>query len=209
MNQSVILALGILTSSFLGSWHCAGMCGPIASLMAQKKSLVSYHIARLLSYTTLGALCGLLGQSLLSSSFIWLRTVSSIVFALFLLLMGLSFLFPQHVPQMAVSQKIFRSMRTKLPLNLQSSGIVVGLLSGLLPCSWLYTYLIAAMASQSPWAGAFIMALFALGGIPALSLFPGMIKKVIAAGSARQKKIAGGILIAASLYSLCSFLFLH
>lgn len=209
MNQSALLALGILASSFLGSWHCAGMCGPIASLMAHKKNLFSYHISRIVSYTVLGAFSGLLGQSLLSSSFIWLRTISSIVFAIFLLVMGFSLLFPRHVPPLSPSQKILKSVRAKLPLHLQSSGIVVGLLSGLLPCSWLYTYLIAAMASQSPWAGAAIMILFALGGIPALSLFPGLVKNVIAAGSLRQKKIAGGILISASLYSICSFLFLH
>ena len=56
----------------LGSFHCLGMCGPIAFVLPlnrdnKVKSIAQtllYHLGRLLSYTTIGLLFGLLGKGL-------------------------------------------------------------------------------------------------------------------------------------------------
>lgn len=60
--EPLILALTILSSSFFGSWHCAAMCGPVASVLSQRGSLIPYHLGRLISYVTLGLFAGALGQ---------------------------------------------------------------------------------------------------------------------------------------------------
>jgi sulfite exporter TauE/SafE len=90
-----------------------------------------------------------------------------------------------------------------------SSSFALGLLSMFLPCGWLYTYVLAAAASQSPCSGALVMFLFWLGTIPALSAFPIFAKKAIALSNKTKQKVAGGILISASIYALISFYFLH
>ena len=89
------------------------------------------------------------------------------------------------------------------------SGFVVGLLTALLPCGWLYTYVVAAIATKSPWAGALTLFLFWLGGLPALSAVPFMIRKAVQEAGLRQQRIAGAVLVAAGIYSIASFMYLH
>lgn len=201
MNNAV-LVLSILSASFLGSWHCAGMCGPIATLMATKKGLWPYHLGRLVSYSALGALAGGLGQFFLTSEFVWLRWISAATFALFLFYAGLRLLNPKI-------KKINFALPTSKLFKLKHSAFLVGLTTILLPCGWLYTYVAAAIATKSPYAGAIMMFLFWLGSLPALSTIPQFINATIKRSSPGQQKIAGFILIGASIYSLASFMLLH
>ena len=99
MIITVTLVLGILSSSFLGSWHCAGMCGPIATLMSTRNSLWIYHLGRLISYVSMGALAGALGQVFLTSSFVSLRWISSGLLALILILSGINLIFPRFISE--------------------------------------------------------------------------------------------------------------
>ena len=56
----------------LGSLHCIGMCGPIAFMLpvdrnnsGKRASQIStYHLGRLLAYSSIGILFGLIGRSL-------------------------------------------------------------------------------------------------------------------------------------------------
>lgn len=201
MNNAV-LVLSILGASFLGSWHCAGMCGPIATLMATKKGLWPYHLGRLVSYSGLGALAGALGQFFLTSEFIWLRWFSAGTFALFLFYAGLRLLNPKI-------KKINFTLPTSQLFKLKHSAFLVGLTTILLPCGWLYTYVAAAIATKSSYAGALMMFLFWLGSLPALSTVPQFISATIKRSSPNQQKVAGFILIGASIYSLASFMLLH
>nr|BFD60176.1 hypothetical protein CKG001_22830 [Bdellovibrio sp. CKG001]BFD66259.1 hypothetical protein HAGR004_12810 [Bdellovibrio sp. HAGR004] len=213
MTSSLILALGILSSSFFGSWHCAGMCGPVATLMSARHSLWSYHLGRLISYVLLGILAGSLGQFFLNSDFILLRWISAILLALVLILSGLNLVAPASIRQKLSSWKgahsILGVIKRLQAFHIGKSGFVVGLLTALLPCGWLYTYVTAAIATQSPWAGALTLALFWLGGLPALSAVPMMVRKGIQSAGLKQQRIAGLVLITAGLYSLASFMFLH
>jgi hypothetical protein len=206
MNPNLLLGLGILSSSFFGSWHCAGMCGPVASLMAQKKSLKVYHLGRLVAYVFLGLLGGGLGEFFLNSNFMTLRFISAFFFASILIVMGLSSLFPRIKFQPTPLSNLFQKIHA---FHLNQSAIMVGIFTALLPCGWLYTYVTAAISSKSPWAGGLVMFLFWLGGIPALSVVPSMVRKSIQQAPWPQQKIAGLILIAAGLYSIFSFFVLH
>lgn len=189
------------------------MCGPIATLMGQRKSLFSYHLGRLVAYTTLGTLAGYLGQFFLNSQFITLRWVSASLLAAALILSGAYFLAPTKIRNWTTShawaQSIWNLLKRLQAFQIGHSGFVVGLLTALLPCGWLYTYLTAAIATQSPWAGGLTLALFWLGGLPALTAIPMMVRQTIATAGLRRQKIAGCVLIGAGLYSLVSFMFLH
>lgn len=207
MNQeSLLLALGILGSSFFGSWHCAAMCGPVSSLMAQRNSLWSYHLGRASSYCALGILGGWAGSFILDSQFYYLRVFSGILFSLVLIILGwrlwkgekhFSF---SALAMLNPANKFFSPRKT---------GYSLGFLSVFLPCGWLFTYVLAAIATKSPQAGFFVMFLFWLGGLPAMSALPLFLKKELSLSSQKTQKIGGGILIFASLYSLMSFYFLH
>ena len=69
MNVEILAALAI---GFFGSFHCIGMCGPIAlALPVSSKSNFSffsgrvlYNVGRIVSYSLLGALFGLIGMKL-------------------------------------------------------------------------------------------------------------------------------------------------
>jgi hypothetical protein len=60
-----------ITLGFLGSFHCVGMCGPIAlalplnhnSLFSKISGAILYNFGRMFTYALLGGLFGLLGQS--------------------------------------------------------------------------------------------------------------------------------------------------
>jgi sulfite exporter TauE/SafE len=201
MSSTWLLVIGILSSSFLGSWHCAGMCSPIASMMAQKKSLWQYHVGRMISYVALGFLGGGLGEALLDNEIFSIRVAATALMGITLCVMGLSYFSNSIKFPSAILSKLhfFRWHR---------SSLIVGLLTAFLPCGWLYTYAAAAVASRSPWAGALILFLFWLGGLPALSVLPMVVRKSLQQAGLRHKKIAGVILIVAGLYSLMSFYFL-
>jgi hypothetical protein len=93
--------------------------------------------------------------------------------------------------------------------NPKRSAVMLGLLSVFLPCGWLYTYVLAAIASRSATAGALILFLFWLGGLPALSVLPKYLEKSLAISNLKKQRIAGLLLITAGLYSLVSFYFIH
>lgn len=45
----------------------------------------------------------------------------------------------------------------------------IGLLTAILPCGWLFAFLIVAAGTAQPLSGALVMAVFALGSVPALA----------------------------------------
>lgn len=200
-TQNLFLSFAILASSFWGSWHCAAMCSPIASLMAKKNSLWSYHLGRGFSYTVLGALGGYLGSFFLQNDFYYVRIVSGALFAIILFFMGVQMLRGKKITPFKLTW--LHSYYTK-----QAPGFVLGLLSIFLPCGWLYNYVLAATATQSPASGALVMSLFWLGGLPSLSAISLFMKKTIQMSPLKKQKLAGFVLVFASLYSVMSFYFL-
>lgn len=209
MISSWVVALGIISTSFLGSFHCAAMCGPVASLMSTRRHLLSYNLGRLCGYMLMGALAGSLGQFFLSSSIESLRWISVSLLALILFLLGLTKLFPRHPLWLHRTQKTFKIPVAWAEVFRSQTGFVVGSLTALLPCGWLYTFILAAVATRSAWGGALTLLLFWLGSVPALSALPTLVKKTIRHSNFQQQRIAGFILIFSSLYSLWSFFYLH
>jgi len=46
---------------------------------------------------------------------------------------------------------------------------LIGLLTGLLPCGWLWAFVVSAAGTATPWAGAGVMVVFWLGTLPAMT----------------------------------------
>ena len=59
-------------------------------------------------------------------------------------------------------------MRPLLPMDTMPKALALGALWGWVPCGMVYSVLLAAMLTGSPWSGAAVMLAFGLGTLPAL-----------------------------------------
>ena len=73
----MVIIISALTLGFLGSFHCAGMCGPIALALPLKNnnwlsrvlSTLFYNSGRTITYALLGLLFGLIGKGFQMAGF--------------------------------------------------------------------------------------------------------------------------------------------
>lgn len=214
MNHSLTtLLLGALATGLAGSAHCIGMCGGIgASLgLSGKRHLPAYHGGRLLSYSLLGFIFGLLLPTVgMHADSRWPRILA----AVFLLITGISLL-RQWQPTRFLERHARRwwkpvaaLTRHFIPARSHSDAFILGLLWGLLPCGLIYNALALALSAAHPLAAAAVMLAFGLGTLPAmlaLGIFGG-----IAAPWLRASRIWLGLfIILCALWTLSPFFTTH
>jgi len=174
--------MSILISAFvlgiMGSFHCAGMCGPIAIALPLHGNSVGgkifggslYNLGRTLTYGVMGALFGLLGQGIAMIGF--QQKISVIMGSL----MIISILFPALFRNQYSMSKSWFSVVGKLKTTIGKmfsirsypSLFFIGMLNGLLPCGLVYMAIAGAIGTGSVGLGTLYMILFGLGTIPML-----------------------------------------
>lgn len=82
----------------------------------------------------------------------------------------------------------------------------MGLATVLLPCGWLYSFIVSALAARSAVAGAIVMTVFWASSLPALSVAQLLMKKLINKNDQQKQRISSFVLLIASLYSFLMFL---
>lgn len=169
-----------LTIGLIGSFHCIGMCGPIAVALPLKShkpaakvvGSLLYNLGRTLTYAVLGLLFGLLGQGIQLAGFQqWTSILLGIV-------MILSVLFPYFFKQRISLNNLFTGYAGRLISKLRQlfanhsfqSLFSIGLLNGLLPCGLVYVAIAGAINTNQLFSGALFMVLFGLGTIPMMLL---------------------------------------
>jgi sulfite exporter TauE/SafE len=206
---SIAAPLSILSASFLGSGHCAGMCGGLATTIGRNRvSAFFYHAGRMISYTVAGALAGSIGKSVFFAKEIStiLTSFTAIIFAASFIFMGMQIWRGKapHMPGGFHLTRLFSRMMNKtrgLNLAPHLAQFVAGVFTLLLPCGWLYGFLVGAAATGSAFAGAGFMFIFSLGTLPALVTFSvGMHKGVFA--RLRSPRISGSVFIALGFLTL-------
>jgi len=170
----------VLVASIAGSLHCVGMCGGLMLTVSAPKKRWYYHVGRGVSYATIGLLAGLLGSGLyhsgLSTS---LKLVSVVFLSALLALSGWQMLVGPGRPSVIgqffakISHGLFPKMAQKFGhfsghLPMSAKSFFAGAASGFLPCGWLYSFVILAIATQSAMLGATLLVAFWLGTLPAL-----------------------------------------
>ncbi len=163
------IALGLL-----GSFHCVGMCGPLAlSLPIQSENSFRkfmgsflYNAGRIITYSLLGLLVGWIGRSASLFGFQqWLSIILGTLI-LFFLLMRYSF---DHLPPVANFFTIVRRLMGKLyTKNNYRSLLMIGMLNGLLPCGMVYMAMAAGLSSGSVLDSVIFMAAFGVGTLPVM-----------------------------------------
>ena len=169
------LVLGIL-----GSFHCIGMCGPIAFLLPLDQrnknkrifQLISYHTGRLLTYGLLGFVFGLAGKSL---NLFGIQQQLSIIIGVSMIVM---ILIPSKIlnryyfskPMYTFVAKVKNAMGVYLKKKNSKTFFTLGFLNGLLPCGLVYMAIFGALASGGANYGALYLVLFGLGTIPLMTV---------------------------------------
>lgn len=164
----------------ISSFHCVGMCGPIAMLLPVDRTnqakkvtqILTYHIGRLTAYGSMGLLFGLLGKGFFMAG---IQQKLSIVIGIVMIVVVL---IPENIfAKYNFSKPIYRlisSLKQKLGSQFKrktyKSLFTIGLFNGFLPCGMVYVALFGAIAMQSAEMGVFYMILFGLGTIPLMSI---------------------------------------
>lgn len=172
--------VSIFVIGFLGSGHCVGMCGGIASALSFAISdssaarraviLLSYNLGRILSYGIMGALAGWLGLQFGGSSILrWLAGFLLITMGLYLAgwWRGLAYLEKGGSFIWRFIQPLGKNL---IPLKTIPKAVLLGLLWGWLPCGMVYSALAYAAAQGDSLTGAAVMVSFGLGTLPAVFL---------------------------------------
>lgn len=179
-NYEIAFFIGLF-----GSVHCVGMCGPLAlaipSFHASKWLVVAdkvvYNLGRIISYTLLGLLIGLLGRQLWLSG---LQQGISIFSGVLIIMAGLSRLLKIRLSQGRIMGRFLSPINHLLnyALRHRAGNLVVGLLNGFLPCGFVYLALAGALNTGTPAASAQFMFWFGMG------TFPLMLAATVSAGFA-------------------------
>jgi uncharacterized protein len=171
----------ILISGFLlgivSSFHCVGMCGPIAFslpvyyLPAHQKliGILLYHIGRVSIYASLGVFFGFVGRQFFLAGG---QQVFSIVLGATILLILLQSILQKR----KIKIPFFDQFQQKLQLFIGNyirkkqlyAMFVLGMANGLLPCGMVYLAITGALAAGTITGGLGFMTAFGLGTIPAL-----------------------------------------
>lgn len=163
----------------MGSFHCVGMCGPIAFMLpvsrdSQVKKFLQiflYHFGRLLSYSIIGLAFGLVGKSLdLFGIQQQLSIAIGVLMILFILLPSKQFQkFNFSQPLYRLIGKIKSSLGAALKKKTPDTFFTIGFLNGFLPCGLVYMAVFGAIAAGSMLTGSLYMLLFGVGTIPLMT----------------------------------------
>lgn len=144
------------------------MCGGFAVLAGKDgklhRGVALFHFGRLLIYLTLGIMAGSLG-TVLNSGII--TRASEIASFSILVVLAWRVVFPKiktiHSTKGWQLVNRTKGNRTLFPF-------ILGVVTALLPCGWLYAFLAIAMGSGGVKSAALVMAFFWTGTLPILSI---------------------------------------
>jgi sulfite exporter TauE/SafE len=173
MNQnSIAFFIGLF-----GSVHCIGMCGPLALAIPSFQTKwwlivgdkILYNVGRIITYSFLGFLIGLLGKQL------WLAGLQqgvSLVSGVLIILAGLSRLLKIRFGQGAFFSRFLSPVNRLLSYALRHKAghLIVGILNGFLPCGFVYFALVGAVNTLSAPTAAQYMFWFGMGTFPLMLL---------------------------------------
>ncbi|MCP4898680.1 MAG: sulfite exporter TauE/SafE family protein [bacterium] len=181
----ITILLTVFVTSLLGSLHCAGMCGPFVVFYAGADSSSGwrrlpvhavYSSGRFVAYILLGAIAGAVGAAIeVAGVLAGLQHVAAIVAGTTMIVWGIVALLRIRGLQLINHSKSPRlqtwllqgfAVVSKKPPLVRALG--VGILSGVLPCGWLWMFLVAAAGTGSALNGILVMAAFWAGTVPIL-----------------------------------------
>ena len=167
-----------LTLGFLGSFHCVGMCGPIALALPLNRSswyskllgAIVYNFGRAFMYALFGGLFGLVGQSLVFAGYQQALSISLGVAILIMVLLPNSITNKFRITSFIYSfiSKLKQKIAVLFQKSSYSSLFIIGTFNGLLPCGLVYLGIAGAISTGNSLEGSAFMFAFGLGTLPAM-----------------------------------------
>lgn len=217
------LILSTLLASLLGSFHCAGMCGAFLAVavggapgaakpsrMERAKTQCAYHGGRGVTYVLLGVAAGSAGALVnLGSTLAGLQPIAAMLAGGVMVWFGVSLLLRhagvrlRRMPVPAFMQKtVHRGYGAAMALPPVVRAGMIGLLTTLLPCGWLYAFAVVAAGTASPLTGGVVMAAFWLGTLPLLAALGAGIQAGLGAFGSKLPVMTSVLMIGVGLYTL-------
>jgi sulfite exporter TauE/SafE len=206
----MILIMGVLAASIVGSVHCAAMCGGFVCLYAgtgaqrgmNLRAHIAYNTGRLVSYVTLGLVAGALGARLDQAGVVaHVERSAAIVAGILMVAWACSMIaatFGFRIGSSGVPDTVKRGLGGLLVTMREQPPTVraaaTGLLTTLLPCGWLYTFVVTAGGTGNPIAGSAVMTAFWIGTLP-MMVGVGLGVGRLARPIARHLPLAGAIAV--------------
>ncbi len=163
----------------LGSFHCIGMCGPIAFMLPVGRSnnfqkflrVFLYHTGRLLAYTIIGLFFGAIGKSLNIFGIQQGLSIGIGVLMVLIVLIPSHFLMKYNIskPIYKLISKVKNALGKELKKKTPDTFLTIGFLNGFLPCGLVYMAVFGAIASGHILEGGLYMFLFGMGTIPLMT----------------------------------------
>lgn len=209
----------VLVASLLGSLHCVGMCGGFVAFYSgtdgsggsrRLLSHAAYSGGRLVAYSILGLAAGAVGAALdLAGSMAGVQRITASVAGAVMVFWGLFALLQIGGIRVFIhgsGSTISRWLRRGISMVGQRPPVVkaatVGLLSGVLPCGWLWAFVVTAAGTGSALGGVAVMIAFWAGTVPVL-LALGLGAQLVGVPLRRHiPAVTAVILVALGLYAI-------
>jgi len=178
MTASLVIATFV--ASAVGSVHCVAMCGPLVSLHGSSRWLTwtfVHSLGRLATYAIIGAIAGLVGSAIdIAGQVGNVQRAATVVAGLMIVAGGLWTIAvhlgiarrKRRAASPRGSSAFARSLvqiRTKRPAL---RAWLMGMLTGLIPCGWLWAFAVVAAGTGNALSGVWVMVAFWLGTVPAM-----------------------------------------
>lgn len=215
-------------ASLIGSLHCAGMCGAFVAIATMPtpgegrpvpRGVVNaaYNLGRLMTYTLLGGLAGLLGSAInLGGTLAGIERASAILAGGILACVGVLMLLKGagvrlgRVPLPAFWVRwVSKGHGLALRVPPMPRALLIGLLTTLLPCGWLYAFAINAAGTGDPVRGALTMTAFWFGTLPMMAALGAGIRGLAGGLGARMPIAAGIALVIVGFSAVAGRLIVH
>ncbi|MEM8873562.1 MAG: sulfite exporter TauE/SafE family protein [Planctomycetota bacterium] len=223
------LIVSVFVASVVGGLHCAGMCGglmafaiaphpggPTEGNLAHRHGpgkvtlQAAYHGGRLIGYLTLSVAAGAVGSLLdLGGTLVGLSRVALIVAAAAMILFGIGILIHSQTSircgsrlgeRLAPFAAKMQGKALRLPPLRRAS--LIGLSTPLLPCGWLYAFVVTAAGTGSVLGAMVVMAAFWAGTLPALVGLGVGLQTLLGATGKRLPTVTALLLIAVGIWTL-------
>jgi len=168
-----------LVLGLAGSFHCIGMCGPIAFVLPVDRSSKSklifqtflYHFGRISSYSIIGLLFGFIGKGLYLAGFQQRLSILMGVVMIAIVLTPVS-LFNKYnfsKPLYNIIGKVKQKLGSYLTKKSNKALFLIGFFNGFLPCGLVYMALLGSISTGNALNGSLYMAIFGMGTIPLMT----------------------------------------